>query len=212
MWIKFVDEAEAQGNVKEIYERARQQYGFLPDAVKVFSLRPQVAAGQEALKRSLLGDASSLGARRADMIGAVVSGLNECSYCATAHGGLLVKRGDYDEDEALALYEDWRSLDLPDDERAMLEFAEKLTAAPWTMSEEDIEALRKVGFSEENIYDIALLTAYRNFMNRVNDALGVPVDQLRGRFSPEWVDSILAAKSEEKVPQKTVSETGSSNP
>lgn len=205
MWIKFVEEDEAQGTVKEIYDRARPDYGFVPDAVKVFSARPQVAAGQEALKRSLLGNASSLGARRADMIGAAVSGLNQCQYCASAHGGLLVKRGEYRQDEALALYEDWRSLDLPPDERAMLEFADKLTSAPWTMSEEDIQKLRKARFSEENIYDIVLLTAYRNFMNRVNDALGVPLDRLRGRFGDEWVESIMTAKSDDKVTHETVS-------
>lgn len=58
----------------------------------------------------------------------------------------------------------------------MLEFALKLTREPGQMTREDLENLRRVGFSEENAVDIVLLTSNRNFMNRVMNALGVEVD------------------------------------
>lgn len=191
-WVGWVEEDEATGTVAEIYERAREKFTFVPDAVKIFSLRPEVAEAQEKMRGALLGGASTLGARRADMISAAVSGLNHCEYCATAHVGLLAKRGDLEESEAVALYKNWRKVDLPEADRAMIEFAEKLTFMPSEIKESDIQRLRDVGFTDVNIYDIVMVTAYRNFMNRVNDGLGVPVDRLRGRFGDTIVDAVLS--------------------
>lgn len=188
-WIRTIDEDKAEGVVAELYERARQRFSFVPDAVKVFSLRPEVAAAQGQLREALLGEASTLGERRADMIGAAVSGLNDCEYCGIAHAGLLAKRADFEQDDALTLFRNWRAVALPEAERAMLEFAEKLTLMSASVTEDDVQHLRQLGFADENIYDIVLLTAYRNFMNRVNDGLGVPVDRLRGRFGDEFFDA-----------------------
>ncbi|MFQ5914737.1 MAG: carboxymuconolactone decarboxylase family protein [Nitrospinota bacterium] len=58
----------------------------------------------------------------------------------------------------------------------MLEFALKLTREPGLMTREDLEHLRTVGFSEENVIDVVLVTSNRNFTNRVMNALGVEVD------------------------------------
>jgi uncharacterized peroxidase-related enzyme len=189
-WIPTVDEEDADGVVAEIYERARETFGFVPDAVKVFSIRSDVAAAQERLRRALLGDASSLGARRADLIGAAVSGMNHCEYCGTAHAGLLARRGDLPEDEAVQVYRDWRRVQLAKDDEAMLRFAEKLTFAPATVTAEDLDELRSLGFTDVNVFDIVVLTAYRNFMNRVNDGLGTATDRLRARFGTEFVEAI----------------------
>ena len=94
-WIHWVEEHEADGPIAEIYARAHQTFTFVPDVVKVFSLRPPVAVAQEALRRSLLGPASSLGARRADMISTAVSGLNDFGDLdlTPAFGGVLVDYG-----------------------------------------------------------------------------------------------------------------------
>jgi uncharacterized peroxidase-related enzyme len=186
----MVDEAEAAGDVADLYARARERFGFVPDAVRVFTIRPDVAVAQDALRRVVLGDASTLGARRADLIGAAVSGMNHCEYCGTAHTGLLARRGDLDGAEAVQVYKDWRRVDLAPEDQAMLRFAEKLTFAPSTMAEADVDELREHGFSDPNIFDIVLLTAYRNFMNRINDGLGVTTDRLRGRFGADHVDAI----------------------
>jgi uncharacterized peroxidase-related enzyme len=191
-WIPWIEEGEAEGLVADLYERARERFGFVPDVVKIFSLRPEVASAQNGLREVLLGDASTLGARRADLIGAAVSGLNHCEYCGTAHAGGLVNRGDLDENEALAVYRNWRGATLDDADRVMLEFAEKLTLMPSEMTEDDVARVRAAGFSDENVYDIVMLTAYRNFMNRVNDGLGVSTERLRGRFGDSLVDAIRA--------------------
>lgn len=189
-WIPMVAEEEATGILAELYARARKRYGFVPDAVRVFSLRPEVAEAVDQIRQVLLGPASSLGARRADLIGTAVSGLNHCRYCGTAHAGLLARRGDLAQEEAIRLYRDWRAVELSNQDRTMLEFAEKLTFSPGQMTAEDVERLREEGFSDVEILDIVLLTAYRNFMNRVNDGLGVPVERLRAKFGDDLVDII----------------------
>lgn len=189
-WIEWVDEHQASGEIADVYGRARARFTFVPDVVKVFSIRPEVAVAQEKLRSVLLGDASSLGARKANLIGAAVSGMNHCQYCGTAHTGLLTLDGDMTEDEAVTVYRNWHELDLVQDERAMLMFAEKLTYSPSQMEEADVEVLRNVGFTDENIFDIVLLVAYRNYMNRINDGLGVMPDRLEGRFGASLLKAI----------------------
>ena len=192
-WIPWVDEDDADGVVAEIYESAKKTFTFVPDAVKIFSIRPEVAGAQSQLRGSLLGDASSLGARRADLIGAAVSGMNHCEYCGTAHTGLLARRGDLDGDEAVQVYRNWREVELSEADEAMLRFAEKLTFTASSVTEADIDDLRSHGFSDVNVFDIVLLTAYRNFMNRVNDGLGVGTDRLVGRFGVDHVRAITSS-------------------
>ena len=81
MWVKHVEESEAAGEIAAVYERVRRDFnGNVPLMIKVLSLRPKVAEAKEALRKSLIGDASSLGAKRADMISIVVSGLNRCRF------------------------------------------------------------------------------------------------------------------------------------
>lgn len=68
-------------------------------------------------------------------------------------------------------------MDLPEDEQAMLIYVEKLTLAAATMTSEDVESLRQVGWKDREILDIALVSAYYNFRCRMADALGVELDE-----------------------------------
>jgi uncharacterized peroxidase-related enzyme len=77
---------------------------------------------------------------------------------------------------------DWRQARITDRDRAMLTFAEKMTLDAASMTEGDVQALRAAGFSDEHILDITVLTAYRNFITRVADALGC---ELRGELLGE---------------------------
>ena len=82
MWIQHIEEDDAEGILADLYEEARQASprNTVPPMMKVLSLRPKVAVAKENLRRSLIGKASSLGSRRADMISVAVSGLNGCHF------------------------------------------------------------------------------------------------------------------------------------
>ncbi|MDA1001352.1 MAG: peroxidase [bacterium] len=92
--------------------------------------------------------------------------------------------------KALALKEDFRGAELSPGDRAMLEYAEKITLVPWTVGGADIEKLREAGFSDVQILEIATVSSYRNYIARVASGLGVELDdgifaddaQLRSRM------------------------------
>jgi uncharacterized peroxidase-related enzyme len=71
------------------------------------------------------------------------------------------------------LRRDYREAPLPEQDRAMLDFAVRLTREPWKMSPDDLGHLRRVGFDDRGILQITLIAAWFNYINRVADALGV---------------------------------------
>lgn len=75
---------------------------------------------------------------------------------------------------------DYRSADLATADLAMLGYAAKLTREPWAMAEADVAALRDAGFSDPAILDIAQVTAYYAFVNRLADGLGVELEGFWG--------------------------------
>lgn len=79
-----------------------------------------------------------------------------------------------------AIAEDYRRAGLDPADVAMLEYAEKLTARPSEVGPEDVQGLRRHGFGERQILDVVLVTAYRNFVARVADGLGLDLEE---RFS-----------------------------
>ena len=81
-------------------------------------------------------------------------------------------------DDALveALQTDYRQANLSPADRAMLDYAYKLTLTPWDMVEADVQALRDHGFSDQAILDINQITAYYAYVNRIADGLGVPLE------------------------------------
>lgn len=81
-------------------------------------------------------------------------------------------------DEALInhLKSNWQQANLTIADRQMLTYAEKLTLRPWDMVEQDVIALRDVGFSDAAILDINQVTSYYAYVNRLADGLGVELE------------------------------------
>jgi uncharacterized peroxidase-related enzyme len=78
---------------------------------------------------------------------------------------------------------DYRTAGLTDRRVAMLSHSEKLTVSPASMTEDDIAALRSVGFSDRDILDIVEVVAYYAYVNRVADGLGVGIEP--------WVQAVI---------------------
>jgi uncharacterized peroxidase-related enzyme len=77
---------------------------------------------------------------------------------------------------------DWRAAELDEADRAMLLYVEKLTLRPWEMVEDDVIALREVGFGDAAILDINQVTGYYAYVNRLADGLGVELE-------PYWAEA-----------------------
>jgi uncharacterized peroxidase-related enzyme len=85
----------------------------------------------------------------------------------------FLRRATLDAGLAAALRRDYRQADLPAADRAMLDFAVRLTAEPARLSAEDVGRLRAAGFDDRAVLQITLIAAWFNYINRVADALGV---------------------------------------
>ena len=75
------------------------------------------------------------------------------------------------------LKQDFRSSEIEEKDRAMLEYVAKLTLEPWNMSEHEVIKLREHGFSDEAILDICQVAGYYAFVNRLADGLGVELEE-----------------------------------
>ena len=96
------------------------------------------------------------------------------------HGALLRKQSNDDQELVVEIGRDYASSRLEEQDKVMLAFAEKLTFNHTEMDRDDIESLKAVGFSDENILDIIASVAYRNFSNRLNIAIGLDEDVTEG--------------------------------
>jgi uncharacterized peroxidase-related enzyme len=122
-----------------------------------------------AMYNDLMLAPSGLSKLEREMIAVAVSSVNRCYYCLTAHGAAVrTLSGDPALGELMVM--NYRAARLSPRERAMLDFAVKLTAEPWAVDEPDREALGKVGFSARDIWDIAAVVGFFNMSNRVASA------------------------------------------
>jgi uncharacterized peroxidase-related enzyme len=105
-----------------------------------------------------------------EIIAVAVSSSNRCYYCQVAHGAAV---REYSGDPTLGelLVMNYRSAELSERQSAMLDFAVKMTESPHTIIESDRQALRDVGFSDRDIWDIANIAGFYNMTNRVASAV-----------------------------------------
>jgi uncharacterized peroxidase-related enzyme len=106
------------------------------------------------------------------MIAVVVSSINRCFYCLTAHGAAVRELSD-DPILGEKLVMNFRTADLDPRSRAMLEFAEKVTIESHKIDETDRQNLRDVGFNDADIWDITNIIAFFNMSNRVASAINM---------------------------------------
>jgi uncharacterized peroxidase-related enzyme len=171
-YIKTVELNEASGELKDIYSKVVGERGKLSNILKVHSLLPNTMITHLDFYMSILFDKEGIRRDDAELIATVVSAANKCEYCVNHHAEAL-KSYWKDEDKVKQVAEDFRKVDLTEKQNAMLEFAEKLTLHPGEMKEDDVKSLREIGFGDEKILSITLITNYFNFVNRVANGLGV---------------------------------------
>jgi uncharacterized peroxidase-related enzyme len=111
-----------------------------------------------------------------------------------AHGEFLRKEVDGDYDLVMAIASDFRRSSLDAKDKAMLEYAEKITVRPSEVNESDVQKLKQAGWSEVEILDIAALTSYRNFITRIADALGVQLSEDLARLRKDYLDTLMVGK------------------
>jgi uncharacterized peroxidase-related enzyme len=146
-----------------------EKLGFVPNVLKAFAFDMAKLEAFVAYRNDLMQGESGLSKLEREMIATAVSAQNRCYYCITAHGASVrYLSRDPVLGELLAM--NYRAARLSKRQRAMLDFAVKLTAEPWLVEDADREALRRVGFSDRDIWDITAVAAFYNMTNRLASA------------------------------------------
>ncbi len=180
-WIRVIDEQEADGVLKRLYDEIEQKRGKVANILKVHSLRPETLKTHLDFYLAVMFAPGGLTRPERELIATVVSVLNDCAYCTRHHAEALNAYWK-DPQKLRRLVEDHTQVKLNARERALLDYAAKLTRSPASVGEQDVEALRRAGLSDEELLQAALITGYFNFVNRVALGLGVEFseDEARG--------------------------------
>jgi uncharacterized peroxidase-related enzyme len=151
------------------FAKCEEKLGFVPNVLKAYVFDMAKLSAFVAMYNDLMLAPSGLSKLEREMIAVAVSAQNHCYYCLVAHGA-AVRQLSEDPPLGELLVMNYRAARLSKRERAMLDFAVKLTGEPWLVEEEDRARLRRAGFSEGDIWDIAAVAGFFNMTNRVASA------------------------------------------
>lgn len=171
MRIPSVPEAEAAGKLKVVYESVREAFGRVTPAFQAMSLEPDYLEAFWNLHQVVMRE-GRLPRREKETIALAVSAANRCGYCIAAHSARLRALGAGD-----AIVEALKANPLQADvgarSREILRLALKMTQSPAAIEDEDLEALRRQGLTDEQIFEAVAVAAHFNGLNRFLDAFGV---------------------------------------
>ena len=147
----------------------KEKLGLVPNVLKAYTHEMEQFNAFSQLYNAVMFAETGLTPLEREMIAVVVSSKNHCFYCLTAHGKSV---REYSKDPILGelLVMNYKSANLSDRHRAMLDFASKLTTDPANVDDCDRDMLRNSGFEEKEIWDIASVTSFYNMTNRMASA------------------------------------------
>jgi len=166
------DPAKLDDDIRAVYQKCREKLGLVPNVLRAYSFHPQKLRNFMTMYNELMLGDSKLSKLEREMVAVVVSSANRCYYCLVAHGQAVRRlSGDPELGEMMAL--NHRVAKLSKRQRAMLDFAWKLTAATATIDDEDRAGLRSAGLGDEDIFDLTDTVAFFNMSNRMASGLDI---------------------------------------
>ncbi len=159
---------DLRGTIRAIEEKT----GFVPNVFLALAHRPDELRAFMAYHDALMERESGLTKAEREMIVVATSGANDCLYCVVAHGAIVRIRA---KDSRLSdqLATNHRKADITDRQKAMLDFALKVSLDSASITDNDFVPLRQHGFSDEDIWDIAGVSAFFAMSNRMANFLSM---------------------------------------
>jgi uncharacterized peroxidase-related enzyme len=171
-------------DLRQRIEQVQEKAGFVPNVFLALAHRPdELRAFMAYHDALLLREGSNLTKGEREMIIVATSGANNCLYCVVAHGAILRV---YEKKPLIAdqIAVNHRKADITPRQKAMLDFALRVTRASHEIGDADFDALRAHGFDDEDIWDIAGISAFFGLSNRMANVISLrPNDEfyLMGR-------------------------------
>ena len=151
------------------FNKCSEKLGFIPNVLQAYAFDLPKLETFVAMYNDLMLAPSGLSKLEREMVAVAVSSQNRCYYCLVAHGAAVrALSGDPVLGELMVM--NYRAAHLSKRHRAMLDFAVKITTESWKIEEADRDALRRAGFSDRDIWDIAAVAGFFNMTNRVASA------------------------------------------
>ena len=163
-------QAELTPAMQAYFQKCRDKIGFVPNVLTAYAFDMAKLEAFVAFYNDLMLAPSGLSKLEREMIAVAVSSENKCFYCLSAHGAAVRQlSGDPVLGEMMVM--NYRTAELLPKQRAMLDFAVKVTNASYAIEESDREELRNLGFGERDIWDIAAVASFFNMSNRMASAV-----------------------------------------
>jgi uncharacterized peroxidase-related enzyme len=147
-------------------EQVQAKAGFIPNVFLAMAHRPDEFRAFFAYHDALMDKAGGLTKAEREMIVVATSSANQCHYCVIAHGAILRVRAKnpFIADQVAINY---RKADITPRQKAMLDFALKVAVAPHLIGEQEFDALKSHGFSQDELWDITAIAAFFAMSNRL---------------------------------------------
>ena len=157
-------------DTQKYFDICQEKLGLVPNVLQSYAFDIDKLNSFTELYNDLMLAESGLSKLEREMIAVVVSSINRCFYCLTAHGAAVrAFSGDPELGEQLVM--NYRTAKLDARQRAMLDFAAMMTERSFAIEEVDRNALRAVGFTDRDIWDIAAVASFFNMTNRMASAV-----------------------------------------
>ena len=167
-FIETIPEQHADNEVRAMYERQSSFYGYLPNYARVFSHRPEIMKLWADLQN---GVRKHMDRRRFEIITFVAAHTLRSTLCSLAHGRALTTFFSPEDVQLMARGASPASLSAAD--AAMMSFARKVARGPFAVAAGDVDELKKHGFSDAEVFDIAAVVSARAFWTGIVESLGV---------------------------------------
>jgi uncharacterized peroxidase-related enzyme len=191
-FIDTVAPAEATGATAELYAGEEEVFGFLPNLVRVFSQRPEVYAAWKQLSGAVKG---GMELRRYELATIAAARVLRSSYCTLAHGSVLIDKGFLEPGALRAVVSDHHDAGLDDVDVAVMDLAAKVAEDATSVEQADVDRLRSLGLSDQDILDVVLAAAVRCFFSKVLDALGAEPDAKYSQLDPALRDVLTVGRA-----------------
>lgn len=193
MFLQTIAEEDATGRIAELYGKEKAPLGFVPEAARCLTTRPDLLPLFDAFFEGVRSG-FSLGGREWCLITFIAAKHLRSTYCSQVYSKRLIDLLG-SKDLVLAIQRDFRAAGLSAKEVAMLAYAEKVTTAAHRVAEADITELRAVGFTDQQISDIALCASFRCMLSKFVDAVGAVPEPAFADSDPEFRSAMTVGRS-----------------
>jgi uncharacterized peroxidase-related enzyme len=161
------DRADLPADLRARIDEVEEKSGFVPNIFLTLAHRPDEWRAFFAYHDALMDkETPALPKGDRELVVVATSAENHCLYCVVAHGAIarIRARNPRIADQVAT---DWRTAELDDRQRAILEVAVRFAAEPWTVTDQHLDTLREHGLTDDDVWDVGAISAFFAMSNRL---------------------------------------------